>query len=211
MTDTGIAKLENQREELSAASPSETRYTHFWEAEQKTIVVLGLALLPWVCVAMFTAGPLAAFDVIAYGLLALLAGYVVVCAILPSGSRASVIVLAPATGVLTLSALTAFWLRLGLPLIGSSTVWFVLAALGVVCFWRDRGQLRTARIPYGISLVAISASICASFHSRCSQRRRPATRWGFHMVQYRHPALPLHGGEHTQQHSAAKDGWHVDR
>lgn len=132
-------------------------------SERRTSVVLALALLPWVGVAMFAAGWSVALLLVAFAILAFLSGYAVVSAALPTKARTSVIALAPSAGILALSALTAFWLRLGLPLLWVSVVWFGLTAAGTVALWRDRGQLVKATGDYGIALVALSALICALY------------------------------------------------
>jgi hypothetical protein len=126
-------------------------------------MVLTLALLPWVCVSALAAGLWVALNLILCAVLVLLVGYAVVSAILSSNVRLRSIVVAPSAGILALSCLTAFWLRLGLSLSWVSVVWLGLAAVGSACLWRDRGQLRLARLEHGIPLVAISALICAIY------------------------------------------------
>ncbi len=132
-------------------------------SERRISTVLALALLPWVLVAMFAAGLWVALDLVAYAILTFLAGYALVCATLPAKARACAIVLAPSAGVLALSALTTFWLRLGLPLLWVSVVWFGLAVVGTIGSWHDRGQLEKATADYGIALVLLSALICAFY------------------------------------------------
>lgn len=163
MISAGIHMLENKGDSLRLQDTPEIRDKYLSGSELRASVVLGLALLPWVCVALFAARLRGAFDLIAYAILVFLAGYAVVSAVLPSKARACAIVLAPSTGVLILSALTAFWLRLGLPLVWVSVVWLGLAAVGSIGLWRDRGPLHAAKLEYGIPLVALSALICAFY------------------------------------------------
>jgi hypothetical protein len=153
-SDTHI--LENQGDSLHLGTESKTLAC-------KTSFVLILALLPWTIVALFTAGLSGALVLVAYGVLAFLAGFAVVSAILPPQDRACAIVLAPAAGVLTLSALTAFWLRLGLPLPWVPLIWLGLAAVGTIAVLRGREQLRSSRLDYGIPLIAVSVLICAIY------------------------------------------------
>jgi hypothetical protein len=132
-------------------------------SERRTSVVLALALLPWVLVATLAAGWLVALNLVAYAILAFLAGYSVVFAALPTKARSCAIVLAPSAGVLALSALTAFCLRLGVPWLWVSLACFVLVAAGTLSLWQDRGQLAKATVDNGIALVALSALICAIY------------------------------------------------
>ncbi len=131
--------------------------------ELRPSTVLALALLPWVCISALAAGLWIGLNVVAFAVLALLAGYALVGSVLSSNARARAILLAPSAGILTLSALTAFWLRLSLPLTSLSVIWLVLAAVGGAVLWRDRSELKTAKVEYGIPLVALSALICAIY------------------------------------------------
>lgn len=130
---------------------------------RKVWVILALALVPWVLVAALAAGVWVAFNLITYAILAMLVGYAVVSAALPSKARRYAVALAPSAGILTLSALTAFWLRLGLPLVWVSIVWLALAAFGTITAWQDRNELRTTTVEYGMAVVLLSALICGLY------------------------------------------------
>jgi hypothetical protein len=132
-------------------------------SERRTSVVLALGLLPWVGVAVYAAGLSVALLLMAFAVLVFVSGYAVVSAALPAQVRTSAIALAPSAGILALSALTAFWLRLGLPLPWVSAVWMVLAAAGAVALWSDRGKLQNATADYGIALFVLSVLICALY------------------------------------------------
>jgi len=135
----------------------------FFRSARSTCWVLALALLPWICVATFAAGSWAALNLIAFAILAFLAGYAVVSAALPADARGYAAVLAPSAGILVLSALTPFWLRLGLPLVLVSFVWLGLAAAGTIVAWGERRQLEKATVEYGAALVFLSVLICALY------------------------------------------------
>jgi len=150
---------------VARSSSSSDRFVKatWLSAEPRTKIVLALALLPWVCISALAAGLWVALNLIAYAILALLAGYAVVSVVLSRQARVSAIVLAPSAGILALSALTAFCLRFGLPLIWVSLLWLGFAAVGSLGIWRDRGQLDAARLEHGIALVTLSALICAVY------------------------------------------------
>jgi len=137
-------------------------------SERRISSVLALALLPWVLVAVFAAGLWVALNLVAFAILAFLAGYALVCATLPAKTRACALVLAPSAGVFALSALTVFWLRLGLPLLWVSLVWFGLAVVGTIGSWHDRSQLEKATVEYGMAIVVLSALICALYFIPCA-------------------------------------------
>jgi len=132
-------------------------------AERPMSVVLSLALLPWIAVAIFAAGWPVALILAAFAAVAFFAGYAVVSAILPATARTPAIALAPSAGILALSALTAFWVRLSLPLLWVSAVWFALTAAGALALWRERSRPEKATADYGIWLVVLSALICALY------------------------------------------------
>ena len=88
-------------------------------------VTLGISFLPWFVVVLFTGGIWSAVDFAAYALGVLGAGYGVVCLAIAGSARTQGLFLAPALGILTVSATGAFWLRVGLPLPGSGVFGFV--------------------------------------------------------------------------------------
>ena len=90
---------------LSAPSSSEHRMS----------VIMGLVLLPWMAAVLYTAGAWAALNFLGYAVLVILAGCGIVTMALPAPDRIQILVLSPALGILAISALTAFWVRLGLP------------------------------------------------------------------------------------------------
>ena len=59
-----------------------------------------------------------------------------------------------------ISALGAFWLRLGFPLIGVPILWLCLAGAGALSLWSDHSRLAKCTVAYGKTLVLFSALIC---------------------------------------------------
>ena len=135
----------------------------FLSSERPLPLAMGLVFLPWVAVVLFTAGTLAAVNFTGYAIVAFGAGYSIISLALPVSSRIQAIVLAPAIGILAISALTAFCLRLGLPLVWVAALWLAMMAAGAWCFLRDRALLSNATVAYGGALIALSALICAVY------------------------------------------------
>lgn len=132
-------------------------------AEVRTASVMAAVCVPWVVVVLFTAGGWAALNLIGYSVTAAAAGYAVIRFALSAQLRSDSILLAPATGVLVLSSGTALWVRLGLPLVWASALWFALFALGAASLWLDRRLWMQSRVAYGKSLVALSVLICGIY------------------------------------------------
>jgi hypothetical protein len=163
----------------------------FLESERSMSVVMGLVFLPWVAVVLFTAGGWATLNFLGYAILASAAGYVLVNLALPADARAEALMLAPAAGILVISALTAFWVRLGLPLIWVSAPWLGLAAGGVVCSWKDRALWVKGTVTYGGALVLLSVLICGVYfipgpRNDAVLRRDGSFNWIYGDTQYFH-------------------------
>jgi len=129
--------------------------------ERQMPVVIVLTFLPWTAVVFFTAGGWATLNLILYAIAVLAIGYSIFGVLLPAPARSQVIVLAPATGILVISALTAFWVRLRLPLIWVPALWLALAVAGVLSFWRDRAVWAKSTCAHGLTLAIFSALVCA--------------------------------------------------
>jgi hypothetical protein len=129
-------------------------------SERRMPAIVALTLLPWFAVALFTAGSLVALHFVGYVVLVSVAGYGVIGAILPSHARLRIITLAPAIGIMAISALTVFWLRLGLQLPWASALWLGLAAIGALVLWRDRGLVARHTVEYGLALAILSTLVC---------------------------------------------------
>lgn len=134
-----------------------------FSSQRRLSVVMGLVFLPWIAVVLITAGGWAAFNFLVYAVVALAVGYGIVSAALPAAARTQTILLAPAAGIMAISALTAFWLRLGLPLIGVLALWLGLAAAGALVLWKDRALVVKSTVAYSGALVVLSALICAVY------------------------------------------------
>lgn len=121
----------------------------FLSSERRMSFVMTLVFLPWITVVQFTANGWAAINFLVYAIMVLAAGYSIASVALSANARTQTIFLAPAVGILTLSALTAFWLRLGLPLIWAPALWCVLTAAGAASLWKDRAPLAANTVAYG--------------------------------------------------------------
>jgi len=132
-------------------------------SERRISVVMALVFLPWIAVVFLTAGGWAALNLFGYAILVFAAGYSIVCLALPATARTQTIVLAPAAGILAISALTAIWVRLGLPLIWAPVLWLGLATAGALCLWRDRALWAKSTFAYAGALVVLSVMICAVY------------------------------------------------
>ncbi|MFZ0743857.1 MAG: hypothetical protein WAM85_05595 [Terracidiphilus sp.] len=146
--------------ELQSNVATNSSFGVFMHSDRKMSAVLGIAFLPWLAVVFFTAGTSAALHLAGYAMMVLAVGYGVVIAALPGRARALSLPLAPALGILIISASSAFWLRLGLPLIWLPALWFALAVPGVIGLWVDRVLWTRETITYGGTLVVLSALIC---------------------------------------------------
>ena len=86
-------------------------------SERKISVTMALVFLPWMAAVLYTAGGWASLNFIAYAIVVFAAGYSILSAALPAPARTQTLVFAPAVGIVAISALTALWVRVGLPLI----------------------------------------------------------------------------------------------
>jgi len=133
--------------------------------DRRMSVAMALVFLPWLAVVLFTAGAWAALNFFGYAIMVFAAGYSIVGLALPAPTRAQTqnIVLAPAVGILAISAHTAFWLRLGLPLVWVPALWLGLMAAGGLCLWSDRALLAKSTVAYSGALVVLSVLVCAVY------------------------------------------------
>jgi hypothetical protein len=126
-------------------------------------IVSALVFLPWLAVILFTTGGWAALNFVAYAVVISAVGYSVMSLALPAPVRTEVIVLAPAVGILAISAVSALWLRLGLPLLWVPALWFAFVAPGALGIWADRKVWMRKTVAYGRTLAVLSAIICAVY------------------------------------------------
>ena len=159
--------------------------------DRRISVAMALVFLPWIAVVLFTAGAWAALNFFGYAIVVLAAGYGIVSVALPAPARTQAIVLAPAVGILAISALTAFWLRLGLPLVWVPALWLGLMAAGALCLWSDRALLAKSTVAYGGALVVLSVLICAVYflpgaRNDAVLRRDGSFNWIYVDTQYNH-------------------------
>jgi hypothetical protein len=160
-------------------------------SERPTSVVAALVFLPWIAVVLFTAGGWAALHFLGYSIMVFAAGYSIISVTLPAATRSQTIFLAPATGILAISALTAFWVRLGLPLIWAPALWLALTAAGLLGLWRDRAGWAKSTVAYGLTLALFSALICAVYFLPTAsndlvQRRDGSFNWMYVDTQQFH-------------------------
>ena len=129
----------------------------FCRSERRMSAVMALVFLPWLVVVLFTAGGLAALNFIGYAIMVFAAGYSYCqrgAAYLRANLEPSFLLLRSVSW--RISALTAFWVRLGLPVIWVSgalagTDW----RLGQLCLWRDHAA--------GRKVLSPSAGLWSSF------------------------------------------------
>jgi hypothetical protein len=163
----------------------------FLSAERRTPITLALVFLPWLVVVLFTAGSWAALNFVGYAITIFAVGYLIVSVALPSPARAPAVVLAPAAGILVSSPLTAFWVRLGLPIIWVPVIWLGLMATGARCLWRDRAGWAKSVVAYGGALIALSTLICVIYFlpGACNDavfRRDGSFNWMYGDTQFFH-------------------------
>src|ERR1035437_618014 len=164
---------------------------HFLGSERRLSVTMAFAFLPWLAVVFFTAGGWAALNFFGYAIVVFAAGYSIVSMALPASARTQTIFLAPALGTLAISALTAFWLRLGLPLTWVPALWLGLMAAGAVSLWSDRALWAKSSVGYGGALVVLSVLICAVYflpgaRNDAVVRRDGSFNWIYGDTQYFH-------------------------
>jgi hypothetical protein len=160
-------------------------------SKRRLSVILALVLLPWIAVVLFTAGGWSALNFFGYAIMVFAIGYSIIRLSLPTGIQTQTLFLAPAAGILTISALTAFWVRLGLPVIWAPALWFALTTVGALGLWRDRAGWAKSTVAYGLTLALFSALICAvyfvpSARSDLVQRRDGSFNWKFMDTQHFH-------------------------
>lgn len=131
--------------------------------ERKIPVVMTLVFLPWFVVVFFSAGGWAALNFLAYAWVVSAAGYGVIRLALPASARTQTFVFAPAVGILVISALSAIWLRFGLPLIWVPALWLIPVVAGLPGIWADRVALAQRTVAYGVALAILSTLICAVY------------------------------------------------
>jgi hypothetical protein len=152
---------------------------------------MALVFLPWVVVVLLTAGGWAALNFFGYAIMVFAVGYSIVSMALPAPARTQIIVLSPAVGILAISALTAFWVRLALPLIWVAVPWFGLMAVGTVCLCRDRALWAKSTVAYGGTLALLSVLICGVYflpgaRNDAVLRRDGSFNWIYVDTQYFH-------------------------
>ncbi len=163
----------------------------FLSAERQAPVTIGLVLLPWLVVVLFTGGIWAALNFIGYALAVFAAGYIFVSCALPVLARAPAVVLAPAAGILMISAVSAFWVRLGLSIVWAPVVWLGFVATGMRALWRDRTVRAKSVIAHAGSLIALSILICTIYFlpGACNDavfRRDGSFNWIYGDTQFFH-------------------------
>ena len=158
---------------------------------RRMLVAMALVLLPWLVAVLFTTGGWAAFNLFAYAIMVFAAGYSILTVALPAPARAQAIVLAPAAGILAISALTAFCVRLGLPLVWTPAFWFGMMGAGALCLWTDRALLANSDPAHIGALAVLSATICVLYflpgaRNDAVQRPDGSFNWIYADTQYFH-------------------------
>ncbi len=132
-------------------------------SEHRIPLVMTVVFLPWLVVVLFTGGGWTALNFLAYAVAICAAGYCVMRLALPALVCTEVIVLAPAVGILCISAVSAIWLRLGLPLFWVPVLWLPLVTPGIWSLWADRAVWTQKTAAYGSTLAVLSVLICAVY------------------------------------------------
>ena len=187
---------ENRRHATRWQSLSDIPFTKseasdFLHRERRLYVVMTIVFLPWMAVVLFTAGGRAALNFLAYAIMVSAAGYSIAVMAFSARNRIQAIFLAPAVGILTISGLTAFWVRLGFPLIWAPALWLGLMAVGSFGLWKDRVLLKENAVSYGLTLALFSTLICVVYFlpSACNdmvQRGDGSFNWRFRDTQHFH-------------------------
>jgi hypothetical protein len=157
MSRTFERELAVKPKELVTAHSS---FNTLLSSERQIARVMALVFLPWLVAVLCTAGIWGAINFLGYAMMVFAAGYSIVSLVLPASARSQAIVLAPAVGVLALSALTAFWLRLGLSLNWVPILWLLLTAAGALALWNDRALWAKSAVAYSGALTILSVLIC---------------------------------------------------
>jgi hypothetical protein len=160
-------------------------------SERRIPVVLGLVFFPWIAVVLFTAGGWAALNFLVYAIVVFTVGYGPISLVLPAQNRVQALFLAPALGVLAISAFSAFWVRGGLPLFWVPALWLALSALGAVGLWRDRAVWTRSTVTHGLTLALFSLLICVVYFLPSAshdlvQRRDGSFHWRNWETQHFH-------------------------
>ena len=163
----------------------------FLSAERRTPLTIALVFLPWLAVVSFMAGAWGALNFVLYAVTIFSAGYTILTLALPSPARVEAVILAPAAGILAISPLTAFWVRLGLPIIWAPAIWLGLTVVGARSLWRDRAAWTKGAVAYAGTLILFSTLICAVYFlpGACNDavtRRDGSFNWMYGDTQYFH-------------------------
>jgi hypothetical protein len=151
--------------------------------------ISGLVFLPWFVVVAMTAGVRPALALIAYALLATSIGFGLLTLVVPAPNREEGLFLAPALGIVTLSAVGAFWLRLGLPFGYIAFLWLALFVFGAMAMWTSGRTLRTKSVAYGRVLALLSVGICLIYFlpsARNDAAKRPDGSYNWIYVDTQH-------------------------
>ena len=184
----GLVGAERQN---AAYALMDMNFKDLLHSERRVSVVMALVFLPWIVAVLFTAGYWTALNFFVYAIVVLAAGYGIISGGVAWPTRSQAIFLASAVGVLAVSALTAFWLRLGLPITWAPAFWLGLAAAGAVCLWKDRAFWAKKTVAYGGTLAVFSALICAVYflpgaRNDAVQRPDGSFNWIYVDTQYNH-------------------------
>lgn len=129
-------------------------------SDRRMLMVLGLAFAPWLSVVLLTTGVWAAFCLLGYAACIFAIGYGIISLAYPVSSRMQGFFLAPALGIVIISAAGAIWLRLGMPLNWVPALWLGLLVPGAIALWSDRALWARETVVHGGTFAALSVLIC---------------------------------------------------
>jgi hypothetical protein len=158
--DVGRILISEAQENPSDVTEAGSKLNAYMHSNRRIPTVLGLVIVPWLAVGLLTAGVWSAFCMIGYTIFVFAIGYGVVSFVLPVSSRMQGLFLAPALGIVAISAVGALALRFGLPLSWVLVLWFGLLVPGAIALWSDRSLWAKESVAYGGTLVALSVLIC---------------------------------------------------
>jgi hypothetical protein len=133
------------------------------QPERPFPISMALVLLPWLATVLIMGGSFTAVVFLGYSFAIVAAGYALIYVALPAPVRDEAIQFAPAVGIVVLSAITAFWLRMGLSLRWTPEFWLALIVAGAAALTLGRRRWTKITINYAGILVTLSLLVCGIY------------------------------------------------
>ena len=170
------------------------------KSEGRISSIMALTFAPWVLVVLFSSSFSGTLNLLAYAGVTFAVGYAVIGFSVCRNAPGAAWMLAPSTGVLVVSGVSALWVRCGLPLLWSMLIWLAIAIAGLIAFWKQRAEWKTRTIAYGRTLAVFSALISVVYFLPSAlndmvQRHDGSYEWMFIDTQHFHGiAASIKGG-----------------